>query len=79
MQCHNETKISPSIQNTKLVAFVGHRVDTCGKPTMLCQYNGKKYKVEFKILEQDVPSVLGLPTAIELNLIVVDYVIIITM
>ena len=36
---------------------------------MLCQYNGKKYKVEFEILDQDVPSVLGLPTAIELNLI----------
>ena len=36
---------------------------------MLCQYNGKKYKVEFEILDQDVPSILGLPTAIELNLI----------
>ena len=54
---------------TKLVAFGGHRLVTCGKATMLCQYNGKKYKVEFEILDQDVPSILGLPTAIELNLI----------
>ena len=37
---------------------------------MLCQYNGKKkYSIEFEILDQDVPSILGLPTAIELNLI----------
>ena len=36
---------------------------------MLCQYNGKKYKVKFEILNQDVSSVLGLPTAIELDLI----------
>ena len=54
---------------TKLVAFGGHRLVTCGKATMLCQYNGKKYKVEFEILDQDVPSILGLPTAIKLNLI----------
>ena len=54
---------------TKLVAFGGHRLVTCGKDMMLCQYNGKKYKVEFEILDQDVPSVLGLPTVIELNLI----------
>ena len=37
---------------------------------MLCQYNGKKKcSIEFEILDQDVPSILGLPTAIELNLI----------
>ena len=36
---------------------------------MLCQYNGKKYNNEFEILDQDIPNIFGLPTAVELNLI----------
>ena len=35
---------------TKLRAFGGHRLITCGKATILCQYNSKKYNIEFVLL-----------------------------
>ena len=34
-----------------------------------CQHNGKKYNIEFEVLDQDVPNILGLPTSVKLNLI----------
>ena len=32
-----------------------------------CQHNGKKYNIEFEVLDQDVPNILGLPTSVKLN------------
>ena len=51
---------------SKLTAFGGH---TCGKAIIPCEYNGHQYMVEFEILDQEVPSILGLPTTIEMNLV----------
>jgi len=52
-----------------LVAFGGHRLTTCGKALIPCQHNSKKYDIEFKVLEQDVLNILGLPKSVELNLV----------
>ena len=51
------------------MAFGGNRLTTCGKATIPCRHNGKKYNIEFEVLDQDVPNILGLPTSVELNLI----------
>ena len=51
---------------SKFTAFGGHKLHTCGKATIPCEYNGHLYMVEFEILDQEVPSILGLPTAIEM-------------
>ena len=63
------SKTSPQRSSTKLIAFGGHRLITCRNVTILSKYNGKKYNIEFEILDQDAPSIFGLPTAVELNLI----------
>ena len=54
---------------SKLTAFGGHKLHTCGKAIIPCEYNGHQYMVEFEILDQEVPSILGLPTTIEMNLV----------
>ena len=51
------------------MAFGGSKLTTCGKAILPCQHNGKKYNIEFEVLDQDVPNILGLPTSVELNLI----------
>ena len=53
----------------KLVAFGGHRLNTCGKITILCEHKGKNFPIEFQVVDQDVPSVLGLDTSTKLNLV----------
>ena len=52
-----------------LMAFGGSKLTTCGKAILPCQYNGKKYNIEFEVLDQEIPNILGLPTSVELNLI----------
>ena len=52
-----------------LMAFGGSKLTTCGKAILPCQHNGKKYNIEFEVLDQDVPNILGLSTSVELNLI----------
>ena len=59
--------------STKISAFGGSRLQVVGKTNLLCKFN-KRHKaiVEFIIVscnEAYVPTVIGLPTLIELNLI----------
>jgi len=53
----------------KLTAFGGHKLHTCGKAAIPCKYNGHQYLIEFEVIDQDVPSILGLPSTVEMNLV----------
>ena len=63
------SKMPPRKSTANLMAFGGHKLATCGKATIPCLHNGKQYDIEFEVLDLDVPSILGLPTSIKLNLI----------
>ena len=51
------------------MAFGGHRINTCGKTTLTCEYKGKYTLVEFEVVKQDVPNVLGLKTCTEMKMV----------
>ena len=54
---------------TKLVTFGGHKMKACGKACITCEYKDKYTIVEFEVVKQDVPNVLGLKTCKEMNLV----------
>uniref|UniRef100_H3AAN9 Uncharacterized protein n=1 Tax=Latimeria chalumnae TaxID=7897 RepID=H3AAN9_LATCH len=54
---------------TKILAYSGHKINSCGRATLACQYKEKYKLIDFEILDQNVPSVLGLSTCVELNLL----------
>ena len=53
----------------KLTAFGGHKIRACGKTVIACEYKEKYTPVEFEVVEQHVPSVLGLKTCTEMGLV----------
>ena len=53
----------------KLTAFDGHKLHTSGKVVIPCKYNGHQYLIEFEVIDQEVPSILGLPSTVEMNLV----------
>ena len=55
--------------SAKLVAFGGYRLNTSGKIVIPCEYKGKRIPIEFQVVDQDVPSVLGLETSTKMNLV----------
>jgi len=61
--------------HTKLVAFRGHQLNACGKAVMSCQYKGKHYPVEFEVVDEQVPNILGLKTCTQMKLVRVDTII----
>ena len=54
---------------TKLVTFGGHKMNACGKTSITCEHKEKYTVVEFEVVKQDVPSVLGLKTCREMKLV----------
>ena len=54
---------------TRLVAFGGHRVKTSGKTVLLCEYKRKYVPVNFEVVQQDVPNILGLKTCMEMSVV----------
>ena len=62
-------KDPPQLPSASLVAFGGHKLHTCGKVTIPCQYKDRNYHVEFEVIDQNVPNILGLPTCIDMNLV----------
>ena len=55
--------------HARLVAFGGIPLHPCGKATIPCQYKNKQYAIEFEVIDQNIPSILGLRTCAEMNLI----------
>ncbi len=52
----------------KLVAFGGHRLNTRGKVTLLCEYKQKFWPIEFEVMDY-AANVLGLKTSSEMKLV----------
>lgn len=56
MHCHKQVSKQPLQRSgAKLVAFGGHRLNTCGKIIILCEHKGKNFPIEFQRVDQDVP------------------------
>ena len=55
--------------HARLVAFGGTPLHPCGKAIIPCQYKNKQYAIEFEIIDQNIPSILGLRACTEMNLI----------
>ena len=53
----------------KLKVYDGHRITPRGKVSLFCEYKGKFTVLEFILVEQDLPSILGLKSRLELGLI----------
>ena len=59
----------PHKTKTKLVAFGGHKLNPCGKATILSEYKGKYKVLEFMIVDGNVQNVLGKTSCSELKLV----------
>ena len=66
---HQVSKMPLQKSMANLVAFGGHKLNTAGKASVQCQYRGKQYTIEFEVIDQDVPCILGLDTCIEMNVV----------
>ena len=53
----------------RLIAFGGQKLTPCGKAVLACRYKNKYHAIEFCVVNQNVPNVVGLPTSMDLNLI----------
>ena len=65
LQPHQSTT-TDEVPYQAIVAFGGHRLNTHGKVTLLCQCKQKFWPVEFEVLD-NVPNVLGLMTSSEMR------------
>ena len=54
---------------TRLVTFGGHKIQACGKITLACEHKGRYTPARLEVVEQHVPSILGLKTCTEMNVI----------
>ena len=55
--------------HARLMAFGGAKLNPCGKTTISCRHKDKQYAVEFEVVDQNVPNILGLKACTEMNLI----------
>ena len=55
--------------HTKLMSYGGHNLSVKGKVTYTAEYKRKYYPIEFVIVNERAPALLGLDTSIELGLV----------
>ena len=55
--------------HTRLMSYGGHNWSVMGKVTYTAEYKRKYYPIEFVIVNQRAPALLGLETCIELGLV----------
>ena len=53
----------------KLKVYDGRRITPRGKVSLACEYKGKFTVMDFILVEQDPPSILGLKSCLDLSLI----------
>ena len=53
----------------KLKVYDGRRINPRGKVSLACEYKGKFTVMDFILVEQDLPSILGLKSCLDLGLI----------
>ena len=54
---------------SKLKMFDGRKITPKGKVSLECEYKGKFTVLDFVLVEQDLPSILGLKSCLELGLV----------
>ena len=54
---------------TKLISFGGQQLQACGEATILCHHKHKCYYIQFEVLGETVPNILGLHICMEMNLL----------
>ena len=54
---------------TKLMSYGGHNLSVKGQVTYTAEYKQKYYPIEFVVVEEKAPALLGLETCIELGLV----------
>jgi len=54
---------------TKLKVYDGRRINPRGKVSLACEYKGKFSVMEFILVEQDLPPILGLKSCLDLGMI----------
>ena len=58
-----------SKSHSKLVAYAGQRIQAKGKVMLTCQYKDKKYDVEFEVIKNKAPAILGGESCEEMGLV----------
>ena len=53
----------------KLKVYDGRRITPSGKISLTCEYKGKFTVLDFILIEQDLPSILGLKSCLDLGLL----------
>ncbi len=48
-----------SESHSKLVAYTGHHIPAKGKIMLTCQYKDKKFGLEFEVIKNNAPAILG--------------------
>ena len=66
---HQFSSVPLQKSHARLVAFGGERLKTCGRVTMKCEHKGNSYAVNFEVIDQAVPNILGLQTCVDMNLV----------
>lgn len=62
-----DKKVSKS--HSKLVAYAGHQIQAKGKIMLTCQYKDKKHDVEFEVIKNKAPAILGGESCEEMGLV----------
>ncbi|XP_061193379.1 uncharacterized protein K02A2.6-like [Saccostrea echinata] len=62
-------KINLTKSKAKLLSYSGHKIKPCGKAVLTGAYKGKFYNLDFHVVNDDVSTVLGLNSCVEMNLI----------
>ena len=68
-QYHQLSSLPLQQSQARLVAFDGECLNACGRVTMKCEHKGNVYAVNFEVIDQEVPKILGLQTCVEMNLV----------
>ncbi|KAJ8358792.1 hypothetical protein SKAU_G00153170 [Synaphobranchus kaupii] len=55
--------------NCKLVTYSGHKMAPLGKKALTCQFKGQKHRIEFEIIQQEAPAILGRATCQKLGMV----------
>uniref|UniRef100_A0A3P9J671 ribonuclease H n=1 Tax=Oryzias latipes TaxID=8090 RepID=A0A3P9J671_ORYLA len=62
-----DKKVSRSY--SKLVAYLGQKIQTKGKIVLKCQYKDKNYDIEFEVIKNKAPAILGGESCEEMGLV----------
>jgi len=55
--------------SAKLVSYSGHKLFPCGKKDLVCCHKGQDHKVQFQIVDQPAPALLGRAACVDLGLV----------